>query len=67
MSLVWSLNPLDNRSRISHFLTFSDVSKVFVHPLCGKGNGRQIWESVAPIFARANVKTTVSVCYYESL
>lgn len=32
---------------------------VFVHPLCGKGNGRKIWESVAPIFARAKVKTTV--------
>lgn len=34
---------------------------VFVHPLCGKGEGRKIWESVAPIFARAKVKTNVTI------
>lgn len=34
---------------------------VFVHPLCGKGNGRKIWESVAPIFARAKVNTMVTI------
>ncbi|KAF9603168.1 hypothetical protein IFM89_034501 [Coptis chinensis] len=30
---------------------------VFVHPLSGKGNGCRIWESVAPIFSCAKVKT----------
>lgn len=34
---------------------------IFVHPLCGKGNGLKIWETVTPLFARAKVKTTVNV------
>lgn len=34
---------------------------VFVHPLSGKGNGRRTWETVAPIFSRAKVKTNVTV------
>ncbi|OVA05644.1 Diacylglycerol kinase [Macleaya cordata] len=34
---------------------------VFVHPLSGKGNGSRTWETVAPIFSRAKVKTKVTV------
>ncbi|KAL5812591.1 hypothetical protein ACOSQ3_027541 [Xanthoceras sorbifolium] len=34
---------------------------VFVHPLSGKGNGCRTWEMVAPIFARARIKTKVIV------
>ncbi|KAK2653436.1 hypothetical protein Ddye_013292 [Dipteronia dyeriana] len=34
---------------------------VFVHPLSGKGNGYRNWEMVAPIFARAQIKTRVIV------
>ncbi|KAI4320088.1 hypothetical protein MLD38_033602 [Melastoma candidum] len=34
---------------------------VFVHPLSGKGNGRRTWETVSPIFSRANVLTKVIV------
>ncbi|CAM8895773.1 unnamed protein product [Rhodiola kirilowii] len=34
---------------------------VFVHPLSGKGNGCKTWETVAPIFSRAKVKTKVTV------
>ncbi|XP_068634886.1 ceramide kinase isoform X2 [Aristolochia californica] len=34
---------------------------VFVHPLSGKGKGPRTWESVAPIFNRAKVKTKVVV------
>ncbi|XP_058104355.1 ceramide kinase isoform X2 [Magnolia sinica] len=34
---------------------------VFIHPLSGKGNGRRIWETVAPIFSRAKVRTKVIV------
>ncbi|KAJ4955621.1 hypothetical protein NE237_012404 [Protea cynaroides] len=34
---------------------------VFVHPLSGKGNGCRTWETVAPIFSRAKVKTKVTV------
>uniref|UniRef100_A0A7N1A4H4 DAGKc domain-containing protein n=1 Tax=Kalanchoe fedtschenkoi TaxID=63787 RepID=A0A7N1A4H4_KALFE len=34
---------------------------VFVHPLSGKGNGCKTWETVAPIFSRAKVKTKVLV------
>ncbi|KAI4340814.1 hypothetical protein MLD38_025616 [Melastoma candidum] len=34
---------------------------VFVHPLSGKGNGRRTWETVSPIFCRANVLTKVIV------
>ncbi|XP_020263375.1 ceramide kinase [Asparagus officinalis] len=34
---------------------------VFVHPHCGKENGRKTWESVAPLFVRAKVKTVVSL------
>ncbi|WOL10210.1 hypothetical protein Cni_G18964 [Canna indica] len=34
---------------------------VFVHPLCGKGNGVKTWETVAPIFSRAKVQTKVTV------
>ncbi|KAL5723949.1 ceramide kinase [Ranunculus cassubicifolius] len=44
----------------------NDVSRpknilVFVHPLSGKGNGRRTWETVAPIFSRAKVKTKVTI------
>uniref|UniRef100_A0A1D1XWP5 Ceramide kinase n=1 Tax=Anthurium amnicola TaxID=1678845 RepID=A0A1D1XWP5_9ARAE len=34
---------------------------IFVHPLSGKGNGRKTWQTVAPIFSRAKVKTKVTV------
>ncbi|XP_031379911.1 ceramide kinase isoform X2 [Punica granatum] len=34
---------------------------IFVHPMSGKGNGCQTWETVAPIFSRANVQTKVIV------
>ncbi|XP_062222557.1 ceramide kinase isoform X2 [Phragmites australis] len=34
---------------------------VFVHPLCGKGRGPRNWETVAPLFDRAKVKTKVIV------
>lgn len=34
---------------------------VFVHPLCGKGRGCKNWETVAPLFERAKVKTKVIV------
>ncbi|KAM1368306.1 hypothetical protein PS1_001652 [Malus domestica] len=34
---------------------------VFVHPKSGKGNGCKIWDSVAPIFSHAKVKTKVIV------
>ncbi|KAH0433261.1 hypothetical protein IEQ34_027068 [Dendrobium chrysotoxum] len=34
---------------------------VFVHPQCGKGNGRKTWEVVAPLFSRAKVTTKVTV------
>ncbi|XP_024190833.1 ceramide kinase isoform X2 [Rosa chinensis] len=34
---------------------------VFVHPRSGKGNGCKTWDSVAPIFSRAKVKTKVIV------
>ncbi|MBA0834947.1 hypothetical protein Goarm_007261, partial [Gossypium armourianum] len=34
---------------------------VFVHPMSGKGNGRRIWETVAPIFSRAKISTKVIV------
>ncbi|KAG7966265.1 hypothetical protein I3843_08G041700 [Carya illinoinensis] len=34
---------------------------VFVHPRSGKGSGCKIWETVAPIFSRAKVKTKVTV------
>ncbi|XP_043716084.1 ceramide kinase isoform X2 [Telopea speciosissima] len=34
---------------------------VFVHPLSGKRNGCRTWETVAPIFSRAKVKTKVIV------
>ncbi|XP_006648902.1 ceramide kinase [Oryza brachyantha] len=34
---------------------------VFVHPLCGKGTGCKNWETVAPLFERAKVKTKVIV------
>ncbi|PPS07477.1 hypothetical protein GOBAR_AA13177 [Gossypium barbadense] len=34
---------------------------VFVHPMSGKGNGRRIWETVAPIFSRAKINTKVIV------
>ncbi|XP_064945254.1 ceramide kinase-like isoform X3 [Musa acuminata AAA Group] len=34
---------------------------VFVHPLCGKGNGVKTWETVAPIFSHAKVRTEVTV------
>ncbi|URD83795.1 Diacylglycerol kinase catalytic domain [Musa troglodytarum] len=34
---------------------------VFVHPLCGKGNGVKTWETVAPIFSHAKVQTEVTV------
>lgn len=34
---------------------------VFVHPLSGKGNGCRVWDTVAPIFSRAKVKTKVIV------
>ncbi|XP_031281217.1 ceramide kinase-like [Pistacia vera] len=34
---------------------------VFVNPLSGKTNGRRTWEIVAPIFARAKIKTMVVV------
>uniref|UniRef100_A0A804L465 DAGKc domain-containing protein n=1 Tax=Musa acuminata subsp. malaccensis TaxID=214687 RepID=A0A804L465_MUSAM len=34
---------------------------VFVHPLCGKGNGVNTWETVAPIFSHAKVRTEVTV------
>ncbi|XVE56428.1 hypothetical protein DITRI_Ditri04bG0008200 [Diplodiscus trichospermus] len=34
---------------------------VFVHPMSGKGNGQRTWETVAPIFSRANVNTKVIV------
>ncbi|KAK4749679.1 hypothetical protein SAY87_027128 [Trapa incisa] len=34
---------------------------IFVHPMSGKGNGCKTWETVAPIFSRANVQTKVIV------
>uniref|UniRef100_A0A0E0K350 Ceramide kinase n=1 Tax=Oryza punctata TaxID=4537 RepID=A0A0E0K350_ORYPU len=34
---------------------------VFVHPLCGKGRGCKNWETVAPLFEQAKVKTKVIV------
>ncbi|KAF8765497.1 hypothetical protein HU200_008645 [Digitaria exilis] len=34
---------------------------VFVHPLCGKGRGVKNWETVAPLFDRAKIKTKVIV------
>ncbi|KAJ4706601.1 ceramide kinase-like [Melia azedarach] len=34
---------------------------IFVHPMSGKGNGRRTWETVAPIFSRAKIETTVIV------
>ncbi|XP_010275379.1 PREDICTED: ceramide kinase-like isoform X2 [Nelumbo nucifera] len=34
---------------------------IFVNPLSGKGKGRRTWETVAPIFSRAKVKTKVTV------
>ncbi|GAA0181556.1 kinase [Lithospermum erythrorhizon] len=34
---------------------------VFVNPMSGKGNGCSTWESVAPIFSHAKVKTKVTV------
>ncbi|KAM2933783.1 hypothetical protein FF1_041685 [Malus domestica] len=34
---------------------------VFVHPRSGKGNGCKIWDSMAPIFSHAKVKTRVIV------
>ncbi|KAL3834664.1 hypothetical protein ACJIZ3_009400 [Penstemon smallii] len=34
---------------------------VFVHPKSGKGQGRNIWEAVAPLFSQAKVKTKVIV------
>ncbi|KAG2660307.1 ceramide kinase-like isoform X2 [Panicum virgatum] len=34
---------------------------VFVHPLCGKGRGVKNWETVAPLFGRAKIKTKVIV------
>ncbi|XP_041021483.1 ceramide kinase isoform X2 [Juglans microcarpa x Juglans regia] len=34
---------------------------VFVHPRSGIGSGCRIWETVAPIFSRAKVKTKVTV------
>nr|CAB3450568.1 unnamed protein product [Digitaria exilis] len=35
--------------------------EVFVHPLCGKGRGVKNWETVAPLFDRAKIKTKVIV------
>ncbi|CAL4967927.1 unnamed protein product [Urochloa decumbens] len=34
---------------------------VFVHPLCGKGRGVRNWETVAPLFDKAKIKTKVIV------
>lgn len=34
---------------------------VFVHPRSGKGHGCRIWETVAPLFSQAKVKTKVIV------
>ncbi|CAN6232718.1 unnamed protein product [Urochloa humidicola] len=34
---------------------------VFVHPLCGKGRGVKNWDTVAPLFDRAKIKTKVIV------
>ncbi|XXG66553.1 hypothetical protein AAC387_Pa06g0102 [Persea americana] len=34
---------------------------VFIHPLSGKRNGCRTWETVAPIFSRAKVRTKVTV------
>ncbi|KAL6911688.1 hypothetical protein ACP4OV_000493 [Aristida adscensionis] len=34
---------------------------IFVHPLCGKGRGPRNWETVAPLFNRAKIKTKVIV------
>ncbi|CAL5020524.1 unnamed protein product [Urochloa decumbens] len=34
---------------------------VFVHPLCGKGRGVRNWDTVAPLFDRAKIKTKVIV------
>ncbi|RWR89767.1 Diacylglycerol kinase [Cinnamomum micranthum f. kanehirae] len=34
---------------------------VFIHPLSGKRNGCRTWETVAPIFSRAKVRTEVTV------
>eukprot|EP00268_Persea_americana_P027727 TRINITY_DN27033_c0_g1_i3.p1 TRINITY_DN27033_c0_g1~~TRINITY_DN27033_c0_g1_i3.p1 ORF type:complete len:319 (+),score=69.80 TRINITY_DN27033_c0_g1_i3:194-1150(+) len=36
-------------------------SEVFIHPLSGKRNGCRTWETVAPIFSRAKVRTKVTV------
>jgi ceramide kinase len=38
---------------------------VFVHPLCGKGRGCKNWETVAPLFERAKVKTKVNFCQWK--
>ncbi|MQM00623.1 hypothetical protein Taro_033364 [Colocasia esculenta] len=48
----------------SHICMETDRPKnlwVFVHPLSGKGNGCKTWQTVAPIFSRAKVKTKVTV------
>ncbi|KAH6818134.1 Diacylglycerol kinase family protein [Perilla frutescens var. frutescens] len=34
---------------------------VFIHPRSGKGHGCRIWETVAPLFSQAQVKTKVIV------
>ncbi|KAL6633851.1 hypothetical protein ACP70R_026522 [Stipagrostis hirtigluma subsp. patula] len=36
-------------------------TEIFVHPLCGKGRGLRNWETVAPLFYGAKVKTKVIV------
>ncbi|PIA61720.1 hypothetical protein AQUCO_00200007v1 [Aquilegia coerulea] len=51
--------------RVTSFINMDDRRPknilVFIHPLSGKGNGCRTWESVAPIFSRAKVKTKVTV------
>ncbi|RWV95944.1 hypothetical protein BHE74_00013543 [Ensete ventricosum] len=42
-----------------------NTPSVFVHPLCGKGNGVKTWETVAPIFSHSKVRTEVRKCCYK--
>lgn len=50
-------------------LTYASVIlQVFVNPKSGKGNGQNIWRTVAPIFSRAKVRAQVClvICLYTA-
>ncbi|WVZ74340.1 hypothetical protein U9M48_022538 [Paspalum notatum var. saurae] len=57
MMHLFSLTTLSLQQTCYGYFFFSLL--VFVHPLCGKGRGVRNWETVAPLFDRAKIKTKV--------